>query len=271
VGRGGAVEVIVNGDDFGYTAGVSAGILLAAERGVLTSTTAMMTTASVARAVEVARRDLPRLPIGVHLVLTYGRPLSPPSEVPSLVDATGALHRVDALRREPTRVAPVEVEREWRRQIDRLIGLGVAPDHLDSHHHVSYLHPDLTEVMLRLAGEYHLPVRRPPASESHPDVPDVVARSGVWTPDVFVGDLFHEASPQRFAAAVARLPAGVVAEVMAHPGVVDDELCAVSSYARPRAGELATLLDPRTRRSLADHGARLTTFGAAAARAQAER
>jgi predicted glycoside hydrolase/deacetylase ChbG (UPF0249 family) len=82
-------SLILNADDYGLTRGVSQGIRYAFSCGVLSSATAMMNISGAARGLEIAKRDTPDLPIGVHLTLTVGKPLSPAEKVPTLVDGEG--------------------------------------------------------------------------------------------------------------------------------------------------------------------------------------
>src|SRR5204863_8267646 len=76
-------RLIVNADDFGFTRGVNAGILRASESGILTSATLMANGDAFGEAVEMALAN-PRLGVGCHLVAVGGRPVAPPSEIPSL-------------------------------------------------------------------------------------------------------------------------------------------------------------------------------------------
>jgi chitin disaccharide deacetylase len=239
-------KIIVNADDYGYTSGISAGIRRAFSEGVLSSATAMMNMPTVGEAVELALEQTPDLPLGVHLVMTAGRPLSPINDVSSLVDDTGRFHSLSTVSREPARLVPDQVHVEWRRQIERLLGFGYDVDHLDSHHHSSYLHPSLLEVMLELAREFHVPVRRAPLQWSSPDAFDAFARasSGIRVPDLFVGDLMDGSSSEKLVGLLDDIPDGAVAEFMVHPGIVDDELITTSTYSHPRGPELDTLLDP---------------------------
>src|SRR5256712_3264171 len=81
-------QLIVNADDFGLTEQVSRGILDAHREGIVTSTTLMANGGAFDAAVTLARRS-PPLSVGVHLHLTQGAPLSPPSKIPTLVDGRG--------------------------------------------------------------------------------------------------------------------------------------------------------------------------------------
>jgi predicted glycoside hydrolase/deacetylase ChbG (UPF0249 family) len=79
-------RLIVNGDDFGLTAGVSWGILEAHRQGLVTSTTAMIGSPDAAETIRQAIQSAPNLGIGPHLTLSgTGRSVLPPAEIPSLV------------------------------------------------------------------------------------------------------------------------------------------------------------------------------------------
>ena len=62
-------RLIVNADDYGRTAGVVEGILRAHQRGIVTSTTAMMNMPGIEDALRRAQ-SYPELGLGVHLVFS---------------------------------------------------------------------------------------------------------------------------------------------------------------------------------------------------------
>lgn len=68
--------LIVNADDFGLSKGQNYGIVEACRNGVVTSTTALVNGAAIDHAVQLSR-DIPALAVGMHFVLTLGRPLTP--------------------------------------------------------------------------------------------------------------------------------------------------------------------------------------------------
>src|SRR5437660_1307087 len=87
-----ARRLIVTADALGRSAGVDRGIVRAHREGIVTSATLMANTTDAAHAGAVARAD-PSLDVGVHLVLTFARPLSEPTRVRSLVTPTGEFPR----------------------------------------------------------------------------------------------------------------------------------------------------------------------------------
>lgn len=242
-------RLIVNADDFGLTRGVSAGILAAARRGIVTSTTVLVTGTLDAGLLAEARASA--LGIGLHVNLTLGRPLT---GARSLVDAAGRFVR-DA-RHAAARAEAKDVEREVAAQIERFLGLVKrAPTHLDTHHHVGLLVP-VAEVVLAAARGLRVPVRSQNAAAR------ARARSaGLRTPDHFFG----ESGPGPYwslATTLARLrglPRGV-SEFMTHPGWFDDDL-APSRYGRQRETELIGLGTPAARAAAVALGISLCHFG----------
>src|SRR5947208_3535274 len=147
-------RLIINADDFGLTKGVTAGILAAMFKGVVSSTTAMMCKPGTPADL---REWSPRLAgrIGVHLQLTDGIPCSDAALIPSLLNGNGLFPR---LRRDLKDLNPDEVRREWHAQVERFLDHGLKPSHIDSHHHV-HKNPVAFEVYCEIAKFYGVPAR----------------------------------------------------------------------------------------------------------------
>ncbi len=277
--------LIINGDDFGRTPGVSRGILDAHRRGIVTSTTALMNMPAVEEALAWAG-GCPDLGVGVHLVFTSGRPLLPPEQVPTLVDREGRFYDQRTALARADQVDPGQLRAEFAAQIERFIALtGHLPDHLDCHH-FTHLHPRYFAVYLAVAADYGLPVRNPlpsdddlaafaargilPGSLSLEAAQALVARdrellvkSGVRHQDHFIGAFFGDdaLSVEFLVELLAGLPEGT-SELMTHPGYADDRLRAESGYADQRDREVAILTDPRVRRQIEALSICLITYGA---------
>ena len=86
------MKLIVNADDFGYSESVSAGILRAHQGGIVTATT-LMTNAPHTDAAAKLARAARSLDVGVHLVLSFDRPLADVARLRSLVDKDGKFFR----------------------------------------------------------------------------------------------------------------------------------------------------------------------------------
>jgi predicted glycoside hydrolase/deacetylase ChbG (UPF0249 family) len=249
------MRLIVNADDFGYSESVSAGILRAHRDGIVTATTLMTNTPDTRGAAKLARAT-PSLDVGVHLVVTFDRPLAAVERVPTLVDRDGRFFRpIELLARDIDRKeALIEYRAQYLKARELL---GREPTHLDSHHWV-HDHPALEWAIGELARETGA------AARIHSDEQrDRLRARGVRTPDHFVRDFQHEGKVgvDPLLALLERIAAkGGVTELMCHPGEPDEALAKRSGYARERATELATLTDPRVRAKVKDLGISLTTF-----------
>ena len=82
-------RLIINSDDYGRTPEISRGIRESHLRGVVTSTTCMMNIPTTATDVALALAETPQLGMGVHLVLTMGRPIVRREGGSSLTDENG--------------------------------------------------------------------------------------------------------------------------------------------------------------------------------------
>ena len=248
--------LIVNADDLGRTRGINAGVFEAHRHGLVTSATLMV---GFAAAEEAARElaDHPELGVGLHVTLTGAAPTLPASRVRSLVGADGRFAARPELMNEPD---PDEVRAEVEHQLARFERLvGRAPTHLDSHHH-SHRHPIVRDVLIDVARERSLPVR-----SSSDDVQRALRRAGVATTDRFVERFYGEATTLEVLLEILRCVEPGTTELMCHPGRLDDELRAGSSYAVERERELAVLCDPAARVLVAELGLRLERFGEACA------
>jgi predicted glycoside hydrolase/deacetylase ChbG (UPF0249 family) len=262
--------LIVNADDYGRAPGLSAGVRAAHQRGIVTSTTAMMTYPYAPAEIELARQTCPDLALGVHLCITGGRPVAPPGAIPSLVKPDGSFYTVDDLPGAVPAMDPAELRVELRAQIERFLESGASLDHLDSHHHVTYLCLPFFQVMLDLAREYGVPVRYPMGDDpvsvaarlgiSDDEAERLVAesRGNVPTPDRFLDTFYDEtATLESLLATLDALHEGV-SELMCHPGYVDEALD--GDYFAPREREVSILTHPAARARIDERGIKLATF-----------
>ena len=261
-------RLIVNADDYGRTPDISRGIRQAHLHGVVTSTTCMMNIPTTAQDIAVALQETPTLGLGVHLVLTMGRPILAPESGSSLTDENGKFLKHAELLRQLPNLEVEEVKTEWRAQIEAFINAtGCKPTHLDSHHHSSYFSPELFHAMLELAKEYECAIRFPFAGdnsqeleETYKHVPELMKNFDVRHPDHFIVDFYDErATYDELLNALNNLPNGTT-ELMCHPGYVDDAFQTESVYNRQRERELELLTDPSIKEAIRANGIELITF-----------
>lgn len=155
--------LILTADDFGLSTSVNAAVEAAHREGVLGSASLMVGAPGAADAVARARR-LPGLKVGLHLVLTSGRPMSPAARIPALVDTGGnfppAMVR-SGLRFFLLRSVRRQLEIEIRAQFEAYAATGLPLEHVDAHRHF-HLHPTVSALMLRVGSDYGLRAVRLP-------------------------------------------------------------------------------------------------------------
>jgi predicted glycoside hydrolase/deacetylase ChbG (UPF0249 family) len=260
-------RLIINSDDYGRTPGISRGIRQAHLRGVVTSTTCMMNIPTTAEDVNVALKETPHLGMGVHLVLTMGRPVSAPETVPSIVDENGNFFKYTPLIEHLNSLLMDDVKKEWQAQIEAFIqAAGRKPTHLDSHHHSSYFSPDLFHKMLELAQEYDCPIRFPftevssELEETAKHVPDLIQEFNPRRPDVFFVNFYDQTATKEQMLAIINSVAEGTSELMCHPGFVDETFAKESIYNFQRERELNILTDPSIKQAIESQGIQLITF-----------
>jgi hopanoid biosynthesis associated protein HpnK len=181
-------RVIFSADDFGLTEGVNDAVERAHRDGILDQASLMVAGPAVEDAVRRARA-LPSLHVGLHLVVIEGPSVSPPLEIPDLVDSSGLFPSDQArlgfryffrpgVRR--------QLAREIRAQFSAFAATGLRLDHANAHKHM-HLHPTVGRMMIEIGREFGLRKIRIPA-EPPATLARVGTRSGfgdrvlyVWT------------------------------------------------------------------------------------------
>lgn len=242
-------KLIVNADDFGMTEANTIATILAHEDGVLSSTTMMVNMPFADYGAKLAKKH-PNLGVGLHLVLTVGRPLVAGAK--SYTDENGNFRRPKSYPDGHPHADLDELYTEWKAQIEKFIEImGHKPTHLDSHHHV-HSQPDHLEVTMRLSKEYDLPVRLRP--EQYPkDYPYQKA-------PMIRGFYDDQAALDYFLTNQYGLWDQEIAEVMCHPAFLDERLLQMSSYTVPRTRELAILRSPELKAWIKENNIELISF-----------
>lgn len=244
-------KLIFNADDFGYSYGVNYGIIESHLRGVLTSTTLMAQMPGFDHAVALAKAH-PTLGIGIHLTLTCGEPVLAGHK--TLTGENGAFHGLSFYKQADTVIDETEVYDEWKAQIEKILAAGIAPTHLDSHHHV-HTFKNLENMFVRLALEYNLPVRNSKADYRGDKI------QGVCCPNCLID--FIESSDVHFTTPLPQYAEGIwkcmqrvipealktmdCVEVMCHPAYLDTDVMLHSSFNLHRMCEVDMLTNPATK------------------------
>jgi chitin disaccharide deacetylase len=149
--------LIVNGDDFGLSTQVNAGIVHAHRHGILTNASLMVGAAAWEKAVTLAHAT-PSLSVGLHLTLVQGRAVLPPRLIPNIVDSDGNFPNnpmAAGLHYFFSRHARVQMLAECRAQIERFLVTDLPLAQVDGHVNI-HMHPTVLDGLMDLAGEYRI-------------------------------------------------------------------------------------------------------------------
>lgn len=261
-------RLIVTSDDFGAAIAVNEAVEQAHRHGILTAASLMVSGDAAADAVERARA-MPKLGVGLHIVLVEGRPTLPPEQVPDLVGATG-LFRADMVRAGITIFAKPAARRQLLAEVEAqfaaFAATGLPLDHVNAHKHF-HLHPTIASAILRVGPRYGMKSVRAPIeprdvlAQIEPAANGVdVARlwallvrrrmraAGMTVPDQVFGLAWSGAmNAARMRALIARLPDGLT-EIYTHPATDDHYPGHAPGYGY--RDELAALIDPLAHEAL---------------------
>jgi len=261
--------LIVHADDLGEWHAVNAAAIEAFGTGLVNSGTAMVPCPWFP---EIAAWALahPDFDLGLHLTVTSERtdyrwgPVTR-EPVPSLLDPLGYFKKIQV---EAARTIDAgDVEKEIQAQIDRALGFGLKPTHLDSHQGVLYQREDLFRALVRVARHYGIPLGLARTHvEAHPFMADALGPEAVLIDRAF--DIPPEVPASKWGEwyedEIRRIGPGVTAIIL-HPGLADAELRAATRD-RPTWGaewrqrDFDFFTGERFRRLLKEAGLRLVTW-----------
>ena len=196
--------LIVTADDFGAAREVNDAVEQGHRDGILTAASLMVSAPAAADAVARAKA-MPRLRVGLHIVLVDGRPTLPAHAVPDLVDASGSFRAdmvASAARMFFLPRVRRQLEAEIAAQFDAFRATGIGLDHVNTHKHF-HLHPTIASAILRIGKAYGLRAMRVPLEPQ-----DVLARvePGVKLPPATITAPWARLSRARLRAAGLRVP-----------------------------------------------------------------
>lgn len=285
-------RLIINADDFGFTAGVNRAIIEAHVQGIVTSSTLMATGRAVREAV-VLSKTAPGLSVGCHVVLIDGEPVLDPSQLPSLASSQSGMARFsDSLTSFAARaliglLSAEEIEAETTAQIRKLQTAGISVSHVDTHKHV-HLFPAVLRPVLRAARKCGIRAIRNPFGPRKPlKSSQLLHRPNLWTRHAEVRVLrnlsgrFHETARREdfrtpdgtlgievtgtldetlFRAIAEIIPEGTW-EFVCHPGYNDGDLQSAKTRLREsREAELRVLTMPQARDVLSKQRVELISY-----------
>ena len=246
--------LIVNADDFGMSKGQNYGIVESYNNGIVTSTTAMVTSPYALHAAELSQKN-PGLGVGLHLVLTYGRPLT---AMKSLVNETGELGKWLWGYAEKGMLEPAEIAVELNAQFEKFIEVfGRVPTHLDSHHFVHML-PEIYPVVESFASSKSLPLRIDRTEAKKFSIQVNTSRATNYFDSSLYGEAVSEALILQILENADKRGC-MSLEIMCHPAFLDDVILR-SSYCYPRVKEIDVLTSLALRKEIISRGYSLENY-----------
>ena len=278
-------QLIITGDDFGYSRTVNDAIFRAHREGFLTSASMMPCGFDFEHAVGLARQT-PELSVGIHLCLLQGRAVLPHAEIPALTDTDGNFHNnplvagvrfflVPGVRR--------QIERELRAQMAKFLATGLRLTHINTHMHL-HAHPVVFPIIAQLLREQGVRLLRVPrenlfahllidrrflASKVARGVffwmlcvglHRKIRRAGFRAPDAVHGLLQSGHLDETYLTRLFAQVGDGVTEVYFHPGDDDDPVLRRWQSGYDHAAETAALLSPRVKQLVGELGIQLVGF-----------
>jgi hopanoid biosynthesis associated protein HpnK len=255
--------LIVTADDFGLHETVNEAVRQANVGGILTAASLMVAAPAADAAVRLAL-TLPKLRVGLHLVLVDGTAVLPPRLIPALVDSSGRFLSsmvFNSVCFVASRRVRAQLAAEIRAQFEAFARTGLALDHVNAHKHF-HLHPTILDLLLRIGSEFGVRAVRVPqeplwfakregaAASTAFLLPWLAlmrrrlrASGMICNDQVFGVACSGRLDSPTLLAILARLPPGVT-EIYLHPATAAPGRITASMSAYRHSDELEALLHP---------------------------
>jgi hypothetical protein len=227
--------LIIHADDAGFTHSADSAIMLAFEKGDITSASIMVPCPWFPEIAAFAKKH-PEMDWGIHLALTSEwkyykwKGVAPSSETPSLLDKNGYLYETDAGVAMYVKVE--DAEKEMRAQIEKARAYGIKITHIDTHMGSALVSAEMAKMYQRLGREYGLPAL---VSVSYvkmlaPQLVSAIDTSGVNVESLMMATTMTPADKWKnfYNYNLEHLKPGLN-ELIVHLGFDDDELRAVTA------------------------------------------
>ncbi|MEM3747081.1 MAG: polysaccharide deacetylase family protein [Thermoproteota archaeon] len=236
--------LIIHADDVGMCHTENKATFLGFQNGVVSSCSLMMPCPWILEAVEFFKEN-PDYDHGIHSTLTsewrlyrWG-PVSSRSEVPTLLDEQGYLHKE---AKDAAKASWQEVDVELRSQVKKAFDLSLRPSHLDTHMGIVFFRPDLLETYVKVALDNGLiPMLIKPSDSAFEiakqmgiviseDLVSRILKSDTPMLDNFIGMTFGSDLQERvkwFRNVLKNIKPGTLTLMIVHLGLPDEEMKAI--------------------------------------------
>ena len=262
-------KILFQGDDFGFTRGVTAGIVDSIDLGVLRNTGLYANMPSAAYAVSFMK-DRPQACFGIDFNLVAGPCVSDPKEIPHLVDENGNFLKSGLRVRDPlwqseegrAQLFPYdEVNRELRAQFKRFVELtGNKPGYLHEH---SISSENYCRVIHEISVEEDIPYSSEIWKKLNMDGPanrlfamSMASQKKIFDPN----DQLNKDTVEQFFSIADEMLKLERSVFCCHPGYVDADLLSLTTLSLERAKDAQMMMSKRVRQWIEDNNVELITY-----------
>ncbi len=254
--------LILNIDDYGFCMTANLSAIETLEKGMASSTTVMTPPAWSKHALRLLKENN-HIQHGVHLTtiseheLFRWRPLTSPHKISSLVDGEGFLPLESERNNLLLRADLMELEIEWRAQIEQVLATGLRPNQLDSHCNIHDAREDIFWMTVRLAREYRLALR-----VHQPEYINALKRQDLTVidhTDLDSFDLPTKGKSETYLKLLHNLPTGI-SEWAIHPARGTKELRTINPRWRVRAADYQFFNSEECRMAIKSEGIQIISY-----------
>jgi predicted glycoside hydrolase/deacetylase ChbG (UPF0249 family) len=248
--------LIVNADDYGMCHSINEATIQSITKGIAGSCTLMGPCPWSLHGLHLLKEN-PDIHFGVHLTAISEQPfyrwgpMSSKPEVSSLIDEDGYFYPLYRVEEMLQKIRLAELEKEFRTQIEWVLGAGLKPTHLDSHCHVHTRREEIFDMAFGLAKEYGLALRI-----GRPQFSAKLQKRGYPTDNYPTVDSYELPTAGKVATycnMLRTLPAGL-SEWAVHPGIAAAELKALGPSWDVREADFEFLISPEARLVVEEEG-----------------
>lgn len=247
-------QLLIRGDDLGYSEGVTMGMLSAYQNGIVNSMALMVNMPFAKEAVVLAKKHK-GLCLGLHVNVTNGKALAPKDKIPNLVDQDGYFIKSSIRRKQLANneqlFSEEEAYIEAKYQIERYIELvGEIPEYIDVH--VLEIEP-LINAVLRIYHEYQVPVCL---------FDQTCFDNNIFKQSMSQYDYYndHDCDFEKvFIDGHYQINEGINL-LVTHPGFIDYDVAITSSMLKPRLYDYALVTSAKLKKWLTDNQIEIISF-----------
>jgi len=263
------MKLLVQGDDFGFTRGVTYGIIDAIDNGILRCT-GLFTNMPSSEFAASFIKDRPQACFGIDFNIVSGPSVADPRKIPALVDENGEFIRSTVRVKDPRfqteegriEMFPYEqVDMEIRAQYQRFIELtGKKPGYLHGH---SLMHENYMKSIRNLSAETGIPFSMDITSKYK--FGSLFAKMGPKAPGMNKKVFDPEAqlakdSIKQVLDNKDYLNSFEYAMIGGHPGYIDAELLKLTTLSLERCKDQEMCVSPEIRKWVEESGIELITY-----------